>query len=458
MSSRNVWTAGWMVAALMVAASAGAQGPQAPRLPDTPQAAATPMVSAPVTGPGAMYAGLMEFPRGTGLADYRYEAHEFFVSGTAAGSPYTTRIVVRRPAEARRFSGIVVAEGMHPSGYSWMFAFNRMYMMDAGHVSVEIVTAPGPVVQSNPERYKALKVAPAQANEVIAQVGALLKSGPAGGPLGELRARRVLLMGTSASSRILMTYLPAHRVYRTADLKPIYDGFLATSVGGDETMPKVDVPLIQMPTMTEVEAGAATGNKYRRPDGDAPGDQFRIYEVSGLPHNDSRENLTYVPDPCRYPVSRFPEGTGMSIGLHHLVQWVDKGTVPPRAPYIEVDNDKGDGSAMALDAHGNPKGGIRTVHVDVPLVRYGVPNEANPTPIPNPSTHVRNREGGAAFYCRIAGYEQPLPPAQLKALYKDKADYRGKVERRVDELIRQGWFLPAYRALVLADAAAATLP
>jgi hypothetical protein len=415
-----------------------------------------------VTGPGPMYAGLMEFPKDTSLESLKYVAKEYFISGTANGAPYTTRIVVRQPEDPRRFSGIVVAEAMHPSGYSWMFAFTHTYMMSEGHISVEIVTTPmGPVMQSNPERYKSLRVQPAQANEVIAQAGALIKGNPATGPLAGLRVRHIVLMGTSASARILTGYLPTHLTLRMPGGGPIFDGFLPTSIGGDMQIQKVDVPIIHMPTMTEVNAGAATGNKYRRPDGDQPGDQFRIYEVAGMAHNDSRENLTYSPDPCRYAVSRFPQGTGMSIGLQYLIGWVDKGKVPPHADYMMVDGDKSnDGSLMALDAHGNVKGGIRNSYVDVPLVRYGVPNEQNPTPIPNPSSHVAGRQGGggAAFYCGIAGYEASLPADQLKAMYKNKDDYRKKVEQRLDQLIKDGWFLPVYKSLVLADVAKMNLP
>jgi hypothetical protein len=437
-----------LAAVLFTASAAFAQGSGVP----------LPAVSGPVTAPGAMHAGIMAFPADTTLERFNYVAEEFFASGTANGAPYTTRIVVRRPADARRFSGIVVAEGMHPSGYSWMFAMNHTYVMSEGHVSLEIVTTPGPVAQTNPERYKALSVQPPQANEVIAQVAALVKSNPANGPLGALRVRRIILMGTSASSRILTNYLPAHATMRMRDGGPIFDGYLATSIGGDMTIMKVDVPVIQMPTMTEVNAGAAAGNKYRRPDGDARGDQFRIYEIAGMAHNDSRENLTYTPDPCRYPVSQFPVGAGMSIGLHHLLAWVDKGTVPPRADYITVDGDMKDGSLMALDAHGNVKGGIRTTYVDVPVAKYGVPNEAAPQPIPNPSSHVRARQGGAAFYCGIAGYEAALPADQLKGLYSSKEDYRRKVERRLEQLTVAGWFLPVYKSLVLADAAKVSLP
>src|SRR5687767_4134906 len=262
-----------------------------------------PSVTGPITGPGPMYTGVMDLPNEADFGRLGYTTKEYFVSGTANGTPYATRIVVRQPSDPRRFSGIVVAEAMHPSGYSWMFAFNRAYITSEGHVSVEIVSGLGPVPRANPERYKTLRVEPAQANEVIAQVGALLKSNSPNGPLGWLRARRLLLMGTSASARILTNYLPAHSMYRMPDKGPIFDGFLPTSIGGNETIPSVDVPVIQMPTMTEVDGAAATGNKYRRPDGDRPGDQFRIYEVAGMSHNDSRDNGTYAPDPCRYPVS-----------------------------------------------------------------------------------------------------------------------------------------------------------
>ena len=423
------------------------------------QTTPTPTVSGPVSGPGSVYTAVMDLPTEGDFQKLGYAVKEFFVSGTANNAPYTTRVLVRQPSDPRRFSGIVVAEGMHPSGYSWMFAFNRAYMMEQGHASLEIVTTPGPVTNANPDRYKTLRVGMGQANEILAQVGALVKSNPANGPLGALRVRRLIMMGTSASARILTNYLPVHKTYRMPDGSAIYDGYLPTSIGGNETLPSLDVPVIQMPTMTEVDAGAADGNKYRRPDGDRPGDQFRIYDVAGMSHNDSRDNRTYSPDPCRYPVSQFPEGAGMSVGLHHLIAWVDKGKVAPRAEYIAVDGNKAnDGSLLALDAHGNVMGGIRTAYVDLPLYKYGVPNEGNPTPIANPSSHVAGRQDGAAFYCRIAGYQTPLAADQLKALYKNKQDYQQRVERRLNQLIAEGWFLPVYKTVVLADASHANIP
>ena len=446
--------------ALLTAFAFGQRGGNGPQLPANPVVTPIPTFKA-VTGPGAMYPGLQPLPADEDLDHFKYIVKEYFVSGTAQGQPYTTRILVRRPADVKKFSGIVIAEPMHPSGNSWMFHFTHTWAMTQGHISLEIVTAIAPQFQqTNAERYKDLKIAGNQANDIIAQVGALIKSNPKDGPLEGLPMRKMTLMGTSASAAIVTGYLPAHRVNRLADMKPIFDGFLPTSQGGANPLPQIDVPMILIPTMTEVNAAAAAGNKYRRPDGDAPGDQFRIYEIAGMGHNDSRINPTYTPDPCKYPVSKFPEGLMMSTALDHLIQWVDKGKVPPHAPYIAVDNDaKNDGSLLALDANGNAKGGVRNPYVDAPTHRYLVPNEANPTPVPNPSAAVAGRgEAGPSFYCGIAAYQLPLSPEQLKALYKNKKDYQSKVDQSIKQLIKDGWFPPVYRDLVLGDAAKANIP
>jgi hypothetical protein len=44
----------------------------------------------------------------------------------------------------------------------------------------------------------------------------------------------------------------------------------------------------------------------------------------------------------------------MSVALHHLLQWVDKGIVPPKSTRIWKDRDGSDGSPMVLDELGNP--------------------------------------------------------------------------------------------------------
>ena len=52
----------------------------------------------------------------------------------------------------------------------------------------------------------------------------------------------------------------------------------------------------------------------------------------------------------------------------------------------------------------------------------------------------------------------PESPEQLQKLYKNKKEYMTKVEQRVNQLIKEGWFLPVYKDLVMADAAKAIIP
>src|SRR5262245_21410528 len=59
-----------------------------PNLPQTPTAVVLPSVSALVTGPGQMYDSTPSLAPGKGLAAFKYEAKEYFISRTANGPPY----------------------------------------------------------------------------------------------------------------------------------------------------------------------------------------------------------------------------------------------------------------------------------------------------------------------------------------------------------------------------------
>jgi hypothetical protein len=416
--------------------------------PRTPTAVALPTLSAAVTGPGAMFDSAPSQARGLDPAHFRYKTTEYFVSGNAAGKPYTTRVVVRQPADDGRFSGLVLAESMHSSGSAHAFEFTAAYVMDSGHAAVEILTtSPRQFVAFNAARYEPLKIEDGQQNEIIAQVGALVKS--TRGPLGRLPVRKMVMSGTSMSSGTLINYLPAHMVYRTPEMQRIFDGFMPTSTGA--TIREIDVPLIEMPTMHEVET-----NVPRRQDSDEPGKQFRLYEISGVGHVDSRDNVRLLPNPCTKPLSTFPLQAYMSVGLHHLFRWVDQGITPPRAERVLLDrNTDNDGSAMALDKQGNPLGGIRNPYVDVPTAKYRPINTAVDPVIKNPSEYVAaNGLQGAQTMCRLSAYQEPFSAAQLRELHGSKREYLRKFEARLNELEQQGWSLPVYRELILADARA----
>jgi alpha/beta hydrolase family protein len=424
-------------------------GPRIPDiegLPKTPTAVALPTL-AEITGPGAMFDSAPSQARGLDLAHFNYATREYYASGTADGKPYTTRVVVRSPRDAGKFSGLVLAESMHVSGAAHAFEFTAAYVMDSGHAAVEILTTSGdPFKTFNAARYDRLKIEDGQQNEIIAQVGALIRSkqSPLGGSV-----RKLVMSGSSMSSGTLINYLPAHLVYRTPEMQRIFDGFMPTSTGA--TIMDVDVPLIQLPTLHEVET-----NVPRRQDSDDPGKQYRLYEVAGVGHVDSRDNVRLIPNPCAKPLSTVPVQAFFAVGLYHLFRWVDQGVPAPHAARVLLDRDvTNDGSTMALDANGNPLGGIRTPYVDVPVAKYAPVNTAAEPLIANPSAYVAaNGLQGAQTMCRLSAYQEPYSAARLRELYGSKREYVRKFEARLAELEKAGWSLPVYRDIILADARA----
>jgi hypothetical protein len=423
-----------------------AGGPPAPQanLPTAPTAVALPTLSAEITGPGPWFDSSPSLAPGKGMSDMGYAAHEYMISGTANGEPYTTRVVVRKPKDMSKFSGLVQAEAMHGSGAAHIFEFTSIYQMASGHIAVEILTTPpAQFVALNEPRYKAMKLNGAQTNEILAQAGALVREGNLiGAPV-----RKMVLTGTSMTAGVLINYLPAHMVYRTPGNQRIYDGFLPMSNGA--MVRDVDVPMIHVPTMHEV-----SGNITNKQDSDEPGKQYRLYEFSGMGHIDTRDSARMQPNPCSLPLSKFPVQAYMSVALDHLFKWVDKGTVPPRAERILLDRDEhNDGSMMALDEHGNPKGGIRTVYVDVPVTKYTIRPAAATPVVAGASPYIAaGGQNAANLMCGLSTSQRDFDAATLKKLYKSKSAYVKAVETRLAQLEKAGWSLPLYHGLILADA------
>ncbi|HZM59528.1 MAG TPA: alpha/beta hydrolase domain-containing protein [Vicinamibacterales bacterium] len=408
---------------------------------------ATPTVTGPISGPGTMYPDppVSIVPGAVTVESFPYVTEEYFVSGTVNDAPYTTRIIVRRPKDVASFSGTAVSEALHAGGRSLIFEWSRVSILTRRHLFVEIVHSPANVTllkNFNAERYAGLSIAQGQTNGVLAQIGVLIKSGT--GPFAQYKVQQTTLMGTSASSGTVRGYLADHATLRLSNGKPVFDGFLLTSTNGNTPLPIVDVPMIQMPTQTEVVTWAAKGIEYRRPDSDEPSNRFRLYEVAGMPHNNSRDSPAFASDPCTLAVTDFPAGAFTALGLNYLIDWIAKGKTPPHAPPIAVDQDMtGDGSPLALDEYGNAKGGIRNVWVDVPIATYGVFGKGK--------TPAQDR------LCQLAGTEVPLPAATLQKLYSSKTQYTDRVEQRLKQLIADGWFLPEYAEMVRADVKATSL-
>jgi hypothetical protein len=435
-----------LAAALLAAAAAlGAVAPDAGAV-----VPATPTVLGPITGPEPMHPGMRPGPAGTNPEDFDYVVDEYFVAGTAgpSGATYKVRMLVRRPAKPEKSSGIVIFEPTHQGGNALIFQFARFGALERGHIGIT-VSSQAVVLTSttvnpanprgiglytfNPDRYGTFPNDPSnpllhvnnnQSNEILAQIAWLIKSNHPSSPLNpDYPVTGLVMGGTSASSGFVRSYMAnAHNsAFRTPDGGPIVDGFLLTATLGSAPVEMTDVPTIQLPTQFEV----AGTNAYRRPDSDAAPNLFRIFEVPGMSHNDSRDQPPEVFPGCHEPLSRFPYGAMTFMALQWLIDWALEGDAPPNADYIEVD--AGPPRAIVFDEFGNAKGGVRTPHLDVPVYRYVAPNTAVPGTL-----------------CNQTGRQELLAPEVLQRLYKNDGQYVSRFNRRLKELERDGWWPKEY--------------
>jgi hypothetical protein len=438
------------------------------------------------------------------LAAQGYVEEEYFLHGTAdayrrdpSGKlavltkdvPYGTRIVVRRPRDAGKFSGVVHFEPIHPSqGGTSHWVTMSGYMMAHGDIYVaaglgddapsRAISAKGPVptAQSqvlqwfDPQRYGAIQW-PAEDGiryQVMADMGALLRSDTPQNPLRGLKVRRILVGGWSFTGSVQRTFINEgfHDRARLPGGKPVFDGYLigisSRWNGGGyiplnsqepvtrnddprRTLKPIDVPVIEF--MSEFEVG--TGPGPQTPDSDAKVGAHRLYQlgavvhgasmIDGNPPREKRPNFVQLAakgypvagakgeealNVCPLPISDVPHGALARAAVENLRLWTDKGIAPPHAPPLAWDGDK-----IRRDAVGNPVGGMPVAEFKVPLASYG-PYKGTDLPACTPAKgrpiFVRSDLGGAA----------------LKARYGSAEAFVRQYDAQVDGMVRQRWLLP----------------
>jgi len=419
-----------------------------------------------------------------------YVEEEYIVSGTAnvydwaadgslivktPNAPYSTRILVRRPADRARFSGHAIVELLNPARrFDWamMSGYSRDSLIEHGDAWVGI-TLPGSVDalrKFNDARYPAVGFANPDPTEtcaagrggaaatstqeeglrwdMISQVGVALKNGAG------LNARYLYMTSQGAD---VLTYAAAIQTHATlGNGKPVYDGFLVKTPGGvgrirrcGAAVPKGDarqtVHNIGVPVI-EVVAQGEIGPDYQRPDSDDPKDPFRIYEVAGAAHIDTwayrdfplmEDQLAAIGTPGQgTPAWPFNVKCDPEIALQehpllkyvfdgafvNLEQWASKGIAPPKAERITMK----DGVAI---------GGVRNPYVDVPVATFT-------TTSPGPGT------------CRELGSTLPFDSAKIDSLYGSHKKYEAKVAESVDAMVKERWITKSDGQKIKAEAAA----
>lgn len=409
------------------------------------------------------------------LAEFDYVEEEWLTSGQHVdGRPFTTTLLVRRPRDPEKFSDTVVLEPLHMFPITPIFMYSSHYIMRSGHAWAAVgslkVSVDNYVVTSNPARYADVMVpgdevggdsefnltdipfaaeigegwwpaidrAHGAANAILAQTAAALRS--SAGPLVGYSVRHVVYAGHSFTGHVGINFLEqAQATMRMADGSSVFSGFYPVG-WPTRALASVDVPIVQVITEGDISdrnekpfRDGYAGMAYRRPDGDAPGDQFRLYELAGVAHTSTQHppvnDLDFLKNvlhddsiPDEVDMSGAPFDELFNVTLDHLIRWVADGVVPPKADRL-VDGSDG----FAADEHGNTLGGVRSAHVDVPRAMY--------------LAATREPDGARRF--GAMGFERRFDRATLQRLYGDKATYLARFRAALDRLVAEGWYLAA---------------
>jgi hypothetical protein len=428
------------------------------------------------------------------LKDVGYQQSEFFLSGTASRytpktfltndgkwnvaptdpQPYTTRLVVYRPIDPKKFNGTVIVEWLNVSGGldagpDWVMTHTELVRDGFAWVGVSAQAVGINALKStDPTRYASL-VDPGDSYsyDIYTQAGRAVRD-DARKVLDGLHPKALIAAGESQSASRMITYIDA--VQKTAH---VYDGFLvhSRSAGGAPlegspppaggTSPPgqpalvaapiptairddLSAPVLVVQTETDVYNSNVTA---RQPDTT----KYRLWEVAGTSHYDayglfigpkdtgngqgavqllaSMQAPTNEPVPgalvCNLPVNTGPAHWVLNAAVYSLNRWVTKGIPPPIAPRLETATISP--VVYSLDSSGNALGGIRTPQVDVPIAALGGTTNTGAPP--------------AGSFCRLFGTTVPFTTQQLSALYPTHAAFVTKWKQSIDRAVKAGFLL-----------------
>jgi hypothetical protein len=449
---------------------------------------ATPTISAPVTGGerGQAFGGFA-----AGAAPAGYVEEERFISGRATAyekvgawgtdgawraaatstADYKVRMLVRRPIDANRFNGILVVEWLNVTAMS-EGAADYLQMAEeivrGGYAWAGIgaqasgVNAPRTGLKAwDASRYGSL-VHPGDAYsyDIFSQAGQALKGAAA--PLGGLRVRHMLASGRSQSAFRLVTYINA-----VHPLARLFDGYFVHSRGAnaagltaeqlardaDAPIPSgarirsdIDVPVFDLQTEGDM---ITLGSHLTRQDA---GPRYRRWEIAGAAHTetprwvvDGPASLDRGPG-CKDPVNAAPHHAVVKAGLAALARWVRDGVAPVQSPLIELGAPAAADPAIARDAHGNAKGGIRLPELEAPTATLdGRRND------------VAQAAPGTQNFCFLYGNTVAFDDTALRSLYPSHEAFVKRFNAAADALVRDGYWLKPEADLAKAAAAAARI-
>jgi hypothetical protein len=282
----------------------------------------------------------------------------------------------------------------------------------------------------------------------MSQVGAILKTDSPQNPL-TFAAKAVYGEGWSQTGGYALRYINTFGpLAEMSDGSHVYDGWLVGGATGPSAInqcspslsssdPRQQIHPNGVPVIFVRTQGDFFSFPYRRDDGDAPDDQFRLYELAGPTHDTTTIFENFAPDEdiikagvappdptvCNYEyITDFPYEYYFNAAAEHLKRWAVDGVSPPHADRMLYDEN----NQNLLDQYGNAMGGVRSPYLDVPIATY-------------------HMGGGGVFTCRVLGYKTPFSEELLKELYPSHGRYVSQVVQSTNALVAQG-FLTHYNA------------
>ena len=212
-----------------------------------------------------------------------------------------------------------------------------------------------------------------QSPEIIAAASWALRNGSLG-----IRATRVVLSGLSQTGGLTRRFITHSAHLRLPDGNLPFEAYVPCQSGG-EALPDVPrVKIVEIVGESEFQGvrlpcgvgGQLKGLAHRRPESDS----FRLYEVAGMAHRESRYPSEL--DLERYSGIDLREARWSTFAnsfIYHAVfeaveKWISDAAVPP--PSSCIIHTIGSSDEIVRDVYGNAEGGVRTVHTDAPLARF----------------------------------------------------------------------------------------
>jgi hypothetical protein len=440
------------------------------------------------------------------LAHWGYAEREFTMSGTTnvyqqsgfwgsdgvwnvsvaqSNVPYTTRLLVRYPANPAKFNGTVVVEWLNDTtGGDQDPVWSEIYheVLSQGYAYVGVSAQTGSMVEDktwDPVRYAALGDSnDGQSYDIFSQAAEVARADTSD-LLGGLKPTTIIGAGDSQSAFRLVTYYNAIQ-----PLSHAFDGFMAVGRGvlaapigsglvAFSPFPALirtdsTTPFLQIETEGDIEElGFAFA---RQPDNP----YLRTWELAGAAHIDLheglyeagtilRENPQLTAPQCVFGVmangATQPDNMGVfeleDSALVALRKWITQGVAPPSGnpiattPFFNI---------VERDQYGNALGGIRLPDINVPAETYTAINfsqtsqeslslSLSMTTLENIFTTLETgvitnttlRDEGL---CLLEGFYTPFGQATVQSLYPTHADYVAQYTAAAQADLKAGFLTP----------------